>query len=177
MGGRMSLIIEDGTGLSTAESYISVADADTHHNKLGNTSWGLLTTEVKEQLLRKATNYMVQTYRMRWAGVRKNDTQALDWPRYLVPRLDTEAVFSYYDSDSVPGEVKVACAELAFKASSETLAPDTDRLTKREKVGQLEVEYDTVNGKAYKMYRAVDNLLMPMLNIGKSGAMAQLDRV
>ena len=172
----MSLIVEDGTGLSTAESYTSVAEADTYHSNVGNTAWASLTTTVKEQLLRKASNYMVQTYRMRWAGVRKNDTQALDFPRYLVPRLDTEALYSYYDSDSVPGEVKVACAELAFKASSETLAPDTDRLTKREKVGQLEVEYDTVNGKAYKMYRAVDNLLMPMLNVGKSGAMAQLDR-
>lgn len=172
----MSLIVEDGTGLSTAESYASVAEADTYHSNIGNTSWASLTTTVKEQLLRKASNYMVQTYRMRWAGVRKNDTQALDWPRYLVPRTDTEAVNAYYDSDSVPGEVKVACAELALKANSFTLAPDTDRLTKREKVGQLEVEYDTVNGKAYKMYRAIDNLLMPMLNVGKSGAMAQLDR-
>jgi len=173
----MSLIVEDGSGLVNAESYISVADADTYHSNIGNTSWTSLTTTVKEQLLRKATNYMVETYRMRWAGVRKTDTQALDWPRYLVPRLDTEAVFAYYDSDSVPGEVKVACSELALKALSGSLAPDTDRLTKREKVGVLEVEYDTTNGKAYKMYRAVDNLLQPMMNPGKSGAMAKLDRV
>lgn len=172
----MSLIVEDGSGLSTAESYISVADADTYHSNMGNSSWCSLTIAVKEQLLRKATNYMNQTYRMRWAGVRKNDTQSLDWPRYLVPRLDTEALYAYYDSDSVPGEVKVACAELALKANSATLAPDTERLTKREKVGQLEVEYDTVNGKAYKMYRAIDNLLQPMMNVGKSGAMTQLDR-
>lgn len=172
----MALIVEDGTAMIDSESYISVADADTYHNKLGNTSWGILTTEVKEQLLRKATNYMVQTYRMRWAGVRKTDDQALDWPRYLVPRLDTEAVFAYYDSDSVPGEVKVACAELALKASLMTLAPDMDRLTKREKIGTLEVEYDTNNGRPYKMYRAIDNLLMPMLDLGETGAMAKLDR-
>lgn len=176
MGGRMSLIVEDGTGLSTAESYGSVADADTYHANIGNTTWGTLTTAVKEQLLRKATNYMIQTYRMRWAGVRKNDTQALDWPRFLVPRLDTEALYAYYDSDSVPGEVKVACFELALKANSAALAPDTERLTKREKVGQLEVEYDTVNGKAYKMYRAIDNLLMPMMDLGKLGMMTKLDR-
>ena len=172
----MSLIVEDGTAKVDSESYISVADADTYHSNLGNASWATLTTTVKEQLLRKATNYMVQTYRMRWAGVRKTDDQALDWPRYLVPRLDTEAVYAYYDSDSVPGEVKVACAELALKANSMTLAPDTDRLTKREKIGQLEVEYDTNSGKAYKMYRAIDNLLMPMLDFGETGAMAKLDR-
>lgn len=172
----MALIVEDGTGLVNSESYISVADADIYHTKLGNTSWGVLTVEVKEQLLRKATNYMVQTYRMRWAGVRKTEDQALDWPRYLVPRLDTEAVYAYYDSDSVPGECKVACAELAYKAISITLAPDTERLTRREKIGTLEVEYDTNAGRAYTMYRAIDNLLMPMLDLSETGCMVRLDR-
>lgn len=173
----MSLIVEDGTAKIDAESYISVNDANTYHTKRGNEDWSFLDTATKEQLLRKATDYMIQTYRMRWAGVRKTDDQALDWPRYLVPRLDTEAVFAYYDSDSVPGEVKVACAELALKASTVTLAPDTQRLTKREKVGQLEVEYDTNMGKAYTMYRAIDNLLLPMLDLSKVGSMTKLDRV
>lgn len=174
----MSLIVEDGTGKTNSESYISVTDADTIHSNLGNTSWGTLTTTVKEQLLRKATNYMVQTYRMKWAGYRKTVDQALDFPRYSVPRLDTEALYAYYDSDSVPSEVRVACAELAFKAYSEDLSPDMDRLTKREKVGQLEVEYDTINGMPYKVFRAVDSLLKPLLiNNGANGMSVKLARV
>lgn len=159
----MSLIVEDGTGMATAESYISVADADIYHSNLGNASWATLTTTVKEQLLRKATNYMVQVYRLLWAGIRKNDTQSLDFPRYLVPKYDNGAMYSYYDENSVPKEVKDACCEFALKANTASLAPDLDRLTKREKIGTLEVEYDTTKGYPYVQYRAMDNLLSPLI--------------
>lgn len=177
----MSLIVEDGSNVTGAESYISVADADTYHVKRGNTSWGVLTTENKEILLRKATDYMVQTYRTQWAGARKYDDQALDFPRYDVPKFDSPSGYgvypSYYDDTIVPGEVKVACAELAYKAISETLAPDIDRITKREKVGVLEVEYDTNAGAPYKKYRAIDNLLRPLLLSLGSNTFVGLERV
>ena len=52
----MSLVVEDGTGKADAESYISVADADTYHSNRGNTDWAALTTTEKEQLLRGATD-------------------------------------------------------------------------------------------------------------------------
>lgn len=173
----MSLIVEDGTGMATAESYISVADANTYHAKLGNETWGLLTDTVKEQLLRKATNYMVQVYRSSWAGIRKNDTQSLDFPRYLVPKYDNGAMYSYYDADSVPKEVKDACCELALKANSASLAPDIDRLTKREKIGSLEVEYDTTRGLPYVQYRAIDNTLYPLIKPTTYNPSAPLARV
>ena len=40
----MSLIVEDGSGLSNSESYVSVADADTRQSNLGNDTWATLTT-------------------------------------------------------------------------------------------------------------------------------------
>lgn len=176
----MSLIVEDGSNVTGAESYISVADADAYHVKRGNTSWGTLTAEAKEVLLRKSTDYMVQTYRTQWAGARKYDDQALDWPRYDVPKFDSPSGYgvypAYYDDTIVPGEVKVACAELAFKAIGTDLAPDLDRLTKREKVGTLEVEYDNAVGVPYKRYRAIDNLLRPMLIALGSNTFASLER-
>ena len=159
----MSLIVENGTGMANAESYISVAEADTYHSNIGNAAWAALTTTVKEQLLRKATNYMVQTYRQSWAGIRINDTQSLDFPRYLVPKYDNGAMFSYYDDKSVPKEVKDGCAEFALRANAGALAPDLERLTKREKIGSLEVEYDTTRGLPYTQYRAMDNLLYPLM--------------
>ena len=173
----MALIVEDGTGRSDSESYISVADADTYHANLGNATWATLTTTVKEQLLRKATNYMVQVYRSIWAGIRKNDTQSLDFPRYLVPKYDNGAMYSYYDADSVPKEVKDACCELALKANSASLAPDLDRLTKREKIGSLEVEYDTTRGLPYVQYRAIDNTLYPLIKPTAFSPSAPLARV
>lgn len=173
----MSLIVEDGSGRSDSESYISVADADTYHSNIGNATWATLTTTVKEQLLRKATNYMVQVYRSVWAGIRKNDTQSLDFPRFLVPKYDNGAMYSYYDSDSVPKEVKDACCEFALKANSASLAPDLDRLTKREKIGSLEVEYDTTKGLPYVQYRAMDNLLYPLIKPTAFSPSAPLARV
>ena len=71
----MTIIVEDGTGLANAESYVSVVDANTYHSKLGNDAWTDLDTSVKEQLLRKATDYMVAQYRLQYAGYRRYSTQ------------------------------------------------------------------------------------------------------
>lgn len=161
----MALIVEDGTGLATAESYASVAYADTYHSDRGNTSWATLTTGVKEQSLRKATDFMEQVYRPRWAGVRVTSTQALSWPRYEVPKIDAPgggAWPAYYPYNAVPTEVKNACAELALKAAAGELAPDLDRPTTSETVGPISVTYAVGTRETVK-YRAIDNLLAPLL--------------
>lgn len=166
----MALIVEDGSAKVDSESYISVADASTYLTNRGYTAFtGLATDTLRESSLRKATDYMVQVYRLRWKGVRKTATQALDWPRAFVPRDDFE--YSglngyttiggnyYFPDDEVPAEVANACALLAERsASGDDLAPDIDRETKREKVGPIEVEY-TDYGVPYVQFRAVDNLL------------------
>ncbi len=86
----MSIIVEDGTGLATAESYISVADASTYFTARGNTTWDALdegeATAAREAALRLATDYMTAVYRDRWEGVRYTEGQALCWPRSGVVR-------------------------------------------------------------------------------------------
>lgn len=161
----MSLIVENGTGLANAESYISVADADTYHSNRGNAAWASLTTTVKEQALRKATDYIEQVYRLRFLGYRHTEAQALSFPRDEVQRKDFTYLnqFSFYPNDVVPTEVANACADLGLRASTTELAPDIARITKREKVGSLEIEYDATK-PAYVKYRAIDNLLAPFLN-------------
>lgn len=159
----MALTVEDGTGKSDAESYISVADADTFFSERGLTLWDTMLNEEKEQALRRAADYMVQTYRGRWAGDRVSETQALDWPRSGV----TVDGFEVSD-DTVPIAVVRACAELAFRGASGELAADLDRVALREKVGPIEVEYSE-HGPQFKRYRAVDNLLAPYLRAGTSG--------
>lgn len=54
----MALIVEDGTGLADAESYLSVADADTYHADRNNEAWQDYSTAEKEAALRKATQYI-----------------------------------------------------------------------------------------------------------------------
>ncbi len=163
----MSIIIEDGTAKTDAESYCSVAAADTYHSKRGQTDWAALTTDQKEQSLRKATDYMEQVYRSRWAGYRKTNTQSLSWPRYDVPIKDAPLV-SYYDYNSVPTGVVNACAELALKANTAELSPDIERQVKKTKVDVIEVEY--VDGAPVNtQYKAIDNMLDPYFKSGGSG--------
>lgn len=172
----MALIVEDGTGKADAESYISVADATAYHAARGNAAWAALASDtVREQALRAATDYMLQSYRYRWAGTRKSATEAIDWPRIDVPRLDTTqsqySLQSYYDAASVPTEVARACAVLALKASAGELAPDVGRITSREKVDVIEVTYQE-GAAPFVRYRAVDNMLAGMLKTGSNSMIA-----
>jgi len=168
----MALIVEDGTGLATAESYVSVTAADTYHSDRGAAAWALLATPVKEQCLRKGTEYMIQTYRNRWKGRRVLITQALDWPRVGVvledygssPGRDNYGSYGLFQVSFtiVPVEVQRACAELALRASVDELAPDLDKPVIGETVGPISVSY-AADARQIVKYQAVDNLLRPLL--------------
>lgn len=160
----MSLIVEDGTGLSTAESYVSVADADTRLAALGQTNWATLTATEKEQSLRRASQYMLQAYRSRWKGERIGTTQALDWPRFGV-YVDGYVIAS----DTVPAGIANTCADLALKAAAGDLNADLTQAVIREKVGPLETEY-APGSTATKRYRSIDMALAPYLKTGALNA-------
>lgn len=155
-----------------AESYATLAYADAYHDKRANTAWALLTIGAREAALRRATDYMVQVYRLRWKGTRATDSQALDWPRYGVEREDAPDA-RIYDETTIPKEVLEACALLALRAAAGELAPDVARVTRSEKVGDIAVDY--MPGTPNTQYRAVDNLLAPLLR-GLSGAVKAVSR-
>lgn len=163
----MTLIVENGTGLANAESYISVADADARHAAFGNTTW-TGTDAAKESALRRSTAYMEQTYRQRWKGTRLKRDQALSWPRY-------GAQVDGYDVSSivVPIEVINACADLALRALAADLSEDQGRVVIREKVGPLETEYSEFGPQGTR-FTAVDGLLGAFLK--GSGASVSLVR-
>jgi len=159
----MALVTEDGTGLSTAESYISVADATTYFTNRGNTTWGAIASDaLREAYLRKATDYMTQMYRARWEGARYTEDQALCWPRTGVVRDSWSVAI-----DEIPVEVQNACAELALKASTAELAPDLTRGTIREKIDVVDTWYDK-SSPEYTRYRAIDAMLQPYLGLTSS---------
>ncbi len=170
----MALIVEDGTGLSTAESYISVADASTYFTNRGVTAWAALdegeAETNREAYLRLATDYMIQMFRNRWEGVRYTEDQALDWPRMGVVRDSWQV-----DTDEIPEEVKRACAELALKASSGSLAPDLKQQKLSVTVGPIKTEWDKTSPQ-YKRYRAIEAMISPYLKPG-GGVCVALGRV
>ena len=135
----MALIVEDGTGLSTAESYISVVDADTYITAYKGTdaTWDGATDGTKEIAARQATKYLDGVYR--WKGEIYSSEQTLDWPRNYV----------YNDrglmETGIPTALEQATAEVMFLiVTGVTITENVDRSkqTKREKVDVIEVEYE-----------------------------------
>lgn len=154
----MTIIVEDGTGLSNAESLVSVTYFKDYHSARGNASVAALTTAQSEEALRRASDYFLQTYRGRWQGERTTTTQALDWPRVNV-------VVDYYKSindNEIPNDIKNAFSDLAFKAVSGELLSDVSSQVIRQKVEGIEVEYQP-NTRQTKRYTAIDAMLSQYL--------------
>lgn len=141
------LVIEDGTGLSNADSYIDVVYADAYFLKRGITQWASLTN--KESLIIRSMDYIENNYS--YKGEKLVSSQSLSFPRVI----DGETVVP-------PLALKNAVCELALKSNVEDLLADTDKTTIREKVGALEIEYDP-NQDNIKSYNFVNKLLAPYL--------------
>lgn len=161
----MPLIVEDGTGLSTAQSYVSVADADAYHTLYGNpTVWTALTTTQKEGHLRLATRYLDLTYGGMWTGQRSLRDQALDWPRHGTPDRD-----GYLPAvNSVPQQIKDACSIMALMSASDELIPNIDNpgtiKKTATKVGEISEFIEYQGGRSQiKRYRIVDLLVAEFL--------------
>lgn len=159
----MALIVEDGSAVAGAESFITVAAATTHHANLGNTAWAALSEAEQEQALRRATRYMEQGFRSRWKGYRVSELQVLSWPRsnVIVDRFTVA-------SSVVPTVVQEVCADMALKASAGDLVPDIAPGVVREKVDVLEVEYDPKMTAGGIYYKAAEQALAPFLSSGSS---------
>ena len=117
-----TFVVENGSGLSNANSYVSVADATQYHENHGTpTAWTNASTAAKEDALRQATQYLDAVYGTVWDGTRINETMALDWPRYGA--VDSDGFWLV--ATAVPQQVKDACAYLALKQiGGDTLLPD-----------------------------------------------------
>lgn len=102
-------VVETGTGLSNATSYLTVAEANAFisTNILAYPAWDALTTGAKEAVLIQASRFLDN--RTRWRGQKTVAASGLRWPRVGVSDRDGITI----DDDVVPEEVKQATAELA----------------------------------------------------------------
>ena len=99
------LTVEDNTGLSNAESYISVDYAIDYFEMYGGGDTFGLDVSRQEQALRNGTRIVDGL--IRWIGTPLTETQALDWPR----QKDDE--FGNPQTIEIPKEVKEAVADIA----------------------------------------------------------------
>ena len=165
----MALIVETGSGSTTADAYISVSDSDTYHTEHSDsTDWSGATTAVKENAIRVATQYLDSKYKYSWKGRRSNQTQRLSWPRFDVQDEDGFVV----PSDDLPRGLEDACAEAALLHITEAngLIPvESEPGVEREmvKVGPIESDI-TFSGtrSGLPKFNAVDFLLRDFIEAG-----------
>ena len=157
----MALIVETGAGLANAESYASVAAADSYFAKLGSRADLWDAVDDKDAALRGATQYMEQTYRLMWSGTRNTDAQALSWPRADARSSDK---WNYYANNVVPTEVVVACCELALEWNTasglliQSLGPE---VASESVSGAVSVTYRAGSTRQIT-YWAAERLLQPL---------------
>lgn len=139
----MTLIVEDGTGVSGANSYASLAYIDDYHSIRGNVAWAGTDSE-KEIAVIKAMDFIEgKNYR----GLRQYpSTQSLTFPRLYLGCKDGVEI------TGVPEDVKKALCEYALRALTTDLSPDPENkggfAVKRTLVGStskgaVETEWDT----------------------------------
>lgn len=154
------MIVEDGTGLAGANAYVSVEFADEYFSTRKNEAWAGLDSAAKEAAIIKATDYLEAVYWGKWQGEKLKADQALAFPR---------------NPFGLPVKFKFAVCELAIKANSGELLSDIERLTTKEKVGSIEVEYSSSADPTTK-YAYVCSLLKPFLKNVYASSMLKVDR-
>lgn len=105
----ITLIVEDGSGLPNANSYLSIEEADEFLSVDFHKSqaWVEFDDDTKALLIANATRYLDDNYQ--FYGKRATKTQALEWPRHGARDCDQDCI----SSAIVPKEVKRAAAYLA----------------------------------------------------------------
>lgn len=136
----MAFVVEDGTGLSTANAYISVGYADAYFLDRNNTSW-VGTTAAKQGAIVQATDFIEKRWGSRFLGRPEflNTPQSLSFPRLNLTDRYGRIV------SGLPDKLKQATAEYALRALSGSLLPDPTVdasgfaiQSKTEKIGPIE---------------------------------------
>jgi hypothetical protein len=178
----MALVVEDGTGLSAADSYVSAADFETYAAAYRPVAAADDPAEV-DRALRVATAWIDATYEPRFPGYRLNGRdQARAWPRqaaYLPGRVplwsdvaayrgDYLSVGGYYyiPPDEVPREILVACKEAALRelATPNSLSPDLKMggAIRRVQAGSVAVEYAS-GASPHTTWQTIEQALATLL--------------
>ena len=141
----MAFVVENGTGISNANSYASVAYYRTYWTERGRDVSAQTEAQIQAYLIR-ATDFIEKTFGDRWRGTRSTIVQSLGFPREGVV-IDGISL----PSDMLPSSLLMATAEYGYRASlyaDPTLASNT---------------------WAMPSYPAADLLLRPLLTGGGRG--------
>ena len=188
----MTIIVEDGTGIANANSYVAVADADAYFTDVRNSSWfsgpdgnDIIAPERAAALIR-TTMWIDGRYRGRYPGYRvKGRAQGLEWPRVGAYTYDPDNGrsniytgsgfyqssqylfgYNYIASNIVPREMARAVFEGAVRelATYGVLAPDLPRGGAIQEVhaGSVGVTY-AAGADPTTLFQQIDLILASLL--------------
>lgn len=175
------MIVEDGTGLAGADSYLSEAEFEAYAEARGYT---IPSGDVEAALVR-ASDWIDARYGRRFPGVRVNGrNQGRAWPIYGGYDRSGTAIAD----DAVPVEIKRATAEAALREleNPRSLSPDIVPIStsggaiKRvsKQIGPLKTETEYTEGatvgSSIPVFTLIDDILAPLLS--GSAAMVPLLR-
>jgi len=106
----IEFVVEDGTGLDNATSYVSIDEFKQYAENNGYDITALDTDASIQVLLNKSTFVIDSTYMSVFPGYRGSSEQTLEFPRVDAFYIDGYAI----KSDEVPKEIKNAVCEMAF---------------------------------------------------------------
>jgi hypothetical protein len=172
----MTIVVEDGSGKSDANSYVSVADASDYAAARGLTFTTSPSGSAEAALIR-GTAAIDAAYRSRFPGQRANGrTQALEWPRKYAGDAEGNPI----GSDEIPQEVINATIEAAVRemASPNSMMPDLERggAIKEIQAGSVDITYAD-GAPVATSFQLIEGILSGLLNRLNGGATVDLLRV
>jgi hypothetical protein len=114
----MQFVVEDGTGLTDATSYVSVAEADDYLSLMSqnSTAWLALSQQDKESYLMLAAKIMDAS--IKFVGNRAHANSGLRWPRFYAKDCDK----IQYEKNEIPQAIKdVNCLIADYYANNTSL--------------------------------------------------------
>ena len=155
-----TLVQEDGSGLSNANTYLTLAEYETYIDSRGLTD--NTSDDAKTGRIIQAMDWL-EARDARYKGRKNSDAQALVWPRSWV------VVYGYgLTANEIPQQLKDAQAQLVYDSATIDIYNVSDgRAIKKEKVDVLEVEYSD-NGvtNVQPIFAKVEAILRPLYKSG-----------
>jgi len=150
----MAIVLEDGSIVATANSYVSSAYVDTFCENLGLTAWDETDDDSKDAAILRGMAYIES---MSFKGYKVESDQVVKWPRYGATDEDDYAI----DEDAIPTCLLKAQARAAYE---EIVSPGVlqsnltrDDFVTSEKVDVITISYE--QGKNEIVFRAIDAYL------------------
>lgn len=173
-----TLVVEDGTQVANANSYLSVANAQLYFDaRLYPEAWNAFDPDKKSAALQWATKLIDAN--TQWKGWRAGTVQALEWPRIYVPDTRMNPYhFTYdplapwpqqgavYQSNVIPKLLKDAVAEMAGEMAKIDRAAEWEAIGVQSiglGQGALNVSFASGAERLRRLFTdAVANYLMPL---------------